>query len=222
MIAPLPQVLSDVRLWLVDLDTADDLGADRALLSSDEAARAERFVFERHRARFIVGRAALRRLLAEATGQPADSLVFSYGPTGKPALPGAVAPWFNVSHSDRLGLVAITTRGPIGVDIERKRQIDDVLRLARTAFSENELRALEAVEPSDRHAAFFAGWTRKEAYIKARGDGIGSLGAFDVSLRPEEASLLRAVDGDAERTRWTMASFAPADGFAGALCVGAV
>jgi 4'-phosphopantetheinyl transferase len=226
MVEPLPPVLPDVGLWLVELDVerdvAADLSANRALLSPDEIARADRFVFERHRRRYIVGRAALRRLLAGETGIDPRRVAFEYGPSGKPALAdtGTTSLWFNVSHSDRLGLVALTRRGPVGVDIEQKRGIDDVLRLAQTAFSENELRSLREMEPTRRHDAFFAGWTRKEAYIKARGDGLGSLGAFDVSLEPRDARLLRAIGGPRELARWTMAAFVPAAGFTAALCVG--
>src|SRR5690349_17374997 len=141
----LPPAHPDVRVWLVDLD-ADDTAASLALLSADEAARAGRFVFDHHRHRFVAGRAGLRRILAnELNASPAE-LSFTYNASGKPELHSmADSPRslrFNVSHSDRYALVATTTAGAVGVDIERTRPIDDVLSLARTAFSSNELETL--------------------------------------------------------------------------------
>jgi 4'-phosphopantetheinyl transferase len=210
-----------VGVWLVDLDTGSDSGEDAMLLSPDEAARAARFVFERHRRRFTAGRAALRRLLAAEVGANPGSLVFAYGPAGKPALTGHDDGLrFNVSHSDQFALVAMTRLGAVGIDIEKTRSIDDVMRLAQTAFSDNELAELRSLPADALQDAFFAGWTRKEAYIKARGDGLGSLGDFDVSLAPHEpVRVKRAVAGAFEASRWTLVSLAPVDGYAGALCV---
>ena len=217
----LPPAHPDVRLWLVDLD-ADDTAASRELLSPDETARAQRFVFERHRHRFVAGRAALRRLLADTLGTTPAALTFSYNASGKPDLDiGVSRPVrFNVSHSDRYALVALTPASAIGVDIEKTRPLDDVLRLARTAFSSKELEALAAVPADARQDAFFAGWTRKEAYIKARGDGLRLLGDFDVALAPDDPVRLKRVEGDAEEpARWTLLSLAPVPGYAAALCV---
>ena len=126
---------------------------------------------------------------------------------------------FNLSHSDQWALVAVSRGGAVGVDIEKRRPLADVLRLARTAFSPNELRALRAVAPAEQEEAFFAGWTRKEAYIKARGDRLSLLWNFDVSLTPAEPRLLRVEGADSEPERWELASFVPVDGYAGALCV---
>ena len=216
----LPPAHPEVRIWLVDLD-ADDTTASRALLSADETARAERFVFDHHRRRFVAGRSGLRRILADELNATPAALSFTYNTSGKPELNhGAPAVRFNVSHSDRYALVAMTTVGAVGVDIEKTRPIADVLRLARTAFSSNELETLTALPASMREAAFFAGWTRKEAYIKARGDGLRLLGDFDVALPPEEPVRLKRVEGDAdELARWTLLSLAPVAGYAAALCV---
>jgi 4'-phosphopantetheinyl transferase len=209
-----------VRIWLVDLD-ADDTAASRAVLSPDELARADRFVFEHHRRRFVAGRAWLRRLLADALDTTPAALAFTYNARGKPDLDGAAPPVrFNVSHSGQFALVAVTASAAIGVDIEQTRPIADVLRLAKTAFSSNELEALAAVPPESRQDAFFAGWTRKEAYIKARGDGLRLLGDFDVALAPGDPVRLKRVAGDSdEPARWTLLSLAPVPGYAAALCV---
>jgi len=230
----LPPAHPDVRVWLVDLD-AGDTTASLAVLSADEAARAGRFVFDHHRRRFAACRAALRRILADELRATPAALSFAYNASGKPELHLALdglrgagrgvnqdAPSlrFNVSHSDRYALVATTTAGAVGVDIEKTRPIEDVLRLARTAFSTNELETLTALPAGVREAAFFAGWTRKEAYIKARGDSLRLLEDFDVALTPEEPVRLKRVEGDVdEPARWTLVSLTPVPGYAAALCV---
>ena len=216
----LPSAHPDVRIWLVDLD-ADDTAASQALLSADETARAGRFVFDHHRRRFVAGRSALRRILADELSAAPAALSFTYNTSGKPELDHGEPPVrFNVSHSDQYALIATTTAGAVGVDIEKTRPMDDVLRLAKTAFSSNEFEILTALPASAREAAFFACWTRKEAYIKARGDGLRMLGDFDVALAPEEPVRLKRVEGDAdEPARWTLVSLTPVPGFAAALCV---
>ena len=215
-----PEVHPGVRIWLIDLD-APDADAGAALLSSDETARAARFVFDSHRRRFVAGRAALRRILGAEVGRSPETLVFEYNPAGKPSLTsdGATAVHFNLSHSDQWALVAATHIGPVGVDIEKRRPLEDVLRLAQTAFSRNELEELRSLAPSGREDAFFAGWTRKEAYIKARGDRLALLGDFDVSLASDLPRLTRVAGTASATERWALTSFVPLEGYAGALCV---
>jgi 4'-phosphopantetheinyl transferase len=219
MTTALPEVHPGVRLWLVDLDSPGDDDA-RAVLSRDEAARAARFAFDRHRGRFTVGRAALRRILASELGADPAGLVFSYSAAGKPSLDhDAPALHFNLSHSHRWALVAVCRAGAVGVDIERERPLDDVLRLARTAFSPAELDELRTVPVLQQQQAFFAGWTRKEAYIKARGDQLALMREFDVSLAADSPRLLRVAGDAAEPGRWVLSSFVPVPGYAAALCV---
>ena len=219
MATAVPEVHPGVRIWLIDLDAP---GAEDgvALLSSDETARAARFVFDRHRRRFVAGRAALRRILGAETGHAPETLTFAYNPAGKPLLDGAApAVYFNLSHSDQWALVAVTHLGAVGVDIEKARPLPDVLRLAETAFSTAEREELRNVPVPCQQDAFFAGWTRKEAYIKARGNNLASLHDFDVSLAADRPRLLRVAGDDAEPARWSFASFVPVSGYAGALCV---
>ena len=186
-------------------------------MSDDEAARAARFVFDHHRRRFVAGRAALRRILGAEVGRAPETLAFEYNPAGKPSLPDGVAPgvYFNLSHSDQWALVAVTRVGAVGVDIEKRRPLADVLQLARTAFSRNELDELRPVAPAGREDAFFAGWTRKEADIKARGDRLALLGDFDVSLASDLPRLTRVAGAASETERWTLTSFVPVEGYAG-------
>ena len=208
------------EIWLADLDAADAGDSALAVLSDDEQARARRFVFDIHRRRFIACRAALRARLAERLGRAAGSLRFEYGPVGKPALAGGDTLRFNVSHSDRYALLAIADRAEVGVDVERVRPLSDMNALAERVFSDGERAALAEVPADEKAGAFFAGWTRKEAYIKARGDGIGLLGAIEVTLSPGEAPRLVRVTGQPdEPERWSIQSLSPVSGFAAAVCL---
>jgi len=212
----------DAGIWLADLDDpAADPAAALDLLSDDERVRALRFVFEIHRGRFVACRAALRTLLAARLGGAPRDLRFDYGPSGKPSLAGGGgAVRFNVSHTDRYALIAITPGAELGVDIERIRPLRDMDLVAERVFSVGERETLGRVPHEFKAEAFFAGWTRKEAYIKARGEGIGLLGAIEVSLAPGDAPrLIRVAGQPAEAERWSLAAFAPLPGFAAAVCV---
>lgn len=210
--------LGGAEIWLADLDAAG--GETLDLLSEDERTRAGRFVFDIHRRRFVACRAWLRARLGERLGCPADSLRFEYGPAGKPSLAGGGPLRFNVSHSDRYALLAMIDGAEIGVDIERLRPLKDMDALAERVFSAGERAAL-ATAPADRRTdVFFAGWTRKEAYIKARGEGIGLLGAIEVALAPGDAPRLIRVDGQpGELQRWSLEPLSPVSGFAAAVCI---
>jgi 4'-phosphopantetheinyl transferase len=209
---------SGAEIWLADLDAAD--GGDLTLLSEDERVRAGRFVFDVHRRRFVACRAWLRTRLGERLGCPAHSLRFEYGPAGKPSLAGGGPLRFNVSHSDRYALLAMIDGAEIGVDIERLRPLKDMDALAERVFSAGERTALAAAPADRRTDVFFAGWTRKEAYIKARGEGIGLLGAIEVAIAPGDAPRLIRVDGQpAELQRWSLEPLSPVSGFTAAVCI---
>jgi 4'-phosphopantetheinyl transferase len=207
-------------VWLADLDAAAAVDGAGDVLSEDERARAQRFVFDVHRRRFIAARAWLRHRLAERLGHPAASLHFEYGPVGKPALAGGDRLRFNLSHSDRYALLAITDGAEVGVDIEQMRPLSDMGALAERVFSAAERAALMAVPDDRRLEAFFAGWTRKEAYIKARGEGIALLEAIEVALSPAETPrLVRVTDRPDEPERWSIEALSPVPGFAAAVCL---
>jgi 4'-phosphopantetheinyl transferase len=210
----------DAAIWLADLDAADGGESALALLSDDERVRARRFVFDIHRHRFIACRAWLRMRLGDRLGRPAGGLRFEYGPAGKPSLAGGATLRFNVSHSDRFALLAMADQAEIGVDIERLRPLSDMDALADRVFSAAEREALGRVPPERKVEAFFAGWTRKEAYIKARGEGIGLLGAIEVALTPGDAPRLIRVAGlPDELQRWSLEALSPVPGFAAAVCL---
>lgn len=207
-----------VDVWRVPLDAPPDRIEELTQgLSEDERARALRFYQSKDRRRFIFARAALRQILATTLQVAPDALRFGYGPQGKPRLvDGALC--FNLSHSDELALVAVARGREVGVDVERMRAARDAARLARRFFARNESDALMALPPAQRLAAFYRCWTRKEAYLKARGDGLSlPLDAFEVSLDPDApAKLLAAPDGAGT---WALCDVPAGPEYAAALAV---
>ena len=174
MKVPEPALLAagpNFSLWLVDLHFQPSLGA-QSWLSDTERSKAERFVFERDRRRYLAAHASLRSLLAEHTAIAPDLLEFDEGPFGKPHLLGFAGCAFNLSHSEEVAVVLIAPGGEIGVDIEMLRPIPDAQALAHRNFSREECISLRAAEPAERDHAFLTGWTRKEACLKAIGSGL--------------------------------------------------
>ena len=171
--------------------------ADEALLDDEETVRAHAFARPADRYRFVLAHAALRLLLGRCLGVPPEEVAYELGPHGKPGLHAeGSAPEFNLSHSGELGLVAIS-RGPaVGVDVEQERELTELLEIADQQFSAEERVALRALPAAEQPAAFFRCWTRKEAVIKAGGEGLGyPLGSFDVELAPGSLSALTRYGG---------------------------
>jgi 4'-phosphopantetheinyl transferase len=209
----------EVHVWFARLDrTHARLSRMRTVLDPDETARADRFLMEVHRNRFIAARALLRDLLAGYLGQPPGAIRFAYNEWGKPALaPGLVARdlRFNLSHSQDLAMYAFVLERDVGVDIEMIRADIANERIAENFFSRWEVETLRALPLEHQAEAFFNCWTRKEAYVKARGQGLSiELDSFDVSLAPgEEAKILRGDDC----LDWSMVSFNPDHGWVAAM-----
>jgi 4'-phosphopantetheinyl transferase len=191
-------------------------------LSEEERLRAGRFVFERDRRRFIAGRARLRQLLASRLGVRPEAVAFSYGPRGKPALLQKFAGSdlrFNVSHSEDVAVYAFARGREVGIDVEAVRAIDHADAIAARFFSVRENKAYSTLDPRDRPVGFFNCWTRKEAFIKAIGEGLSHpLDSFDVSLLPgEPARILRVGGLPGESCGWHLESFTLAPGFVAAV-----
>lgn len=217
----------EVQLWLADLDRPPvPLERLAATLAPDERERAARFHFDVHRRRFTAGRGLLRRLLGRLLERPPESLAFRYGFKGKPELdlppgdPGAGLR-FNLSHSANGALLAVTRDRTVGADLEHLRPLDDAEALVERFFHPAERRVFAGVAPAERLACFYAGWTRKEAYVKARGDGLSlPTTEFEVVLAPgEPARLVRFEREPGEVGRWSFAAFEPARSFLGAVAV---
>jgi 4'-phosphopantetheinyl transferase len=216
-----------VHVWRVRLDRSTDLGDCWELLSDDERRRADRLVQMHHRRRFVAAHGTLRQILAGYTARDARALEFARGPHGKPTLAVAddgaePALEFNLSHSADLALVAVARARPVGVDLERWKLEMDHLELATRFFSPAERASLEALASrgDDLVHGFFAAWTRKEAYLKARGEGVmRGLHHFDVTLAPDEPALVLADRLDAAIDRWRMRAIVPDPGFSAAIVV---
>jgi len=205
-----------IQLTVIDLRTppvAPDLLAE--FLSADERERAGRFRFPHLRERFRNGRGMLRHLLAQICGIAPEDLDFAYSEKGKPSLPEFSELEFNVSHSGDLWACATGWGAPLGIDIEQIRPMPDCELIARRFFAPSECSALSCFPEPGKPAAFFRCWTRKEAYIKALGDGLSrDLGSFTVSFVDEEFSQVRDF---VTAEQWQVRSFEPAPGYAGAL-----
>jgi len=214
-----------IHVWCASLDQpASCVQQFAQSLSADERVRAERFHFEQHRNRFIAGRGLLRMILSYYTGIEPSRLQFCYGPHGKPALTEASSSdrlCFNLSHSQELALFAVTRDREIGVDLECVRPISDAEQIAERFFSAQENAVFRALPRNQKQQAFFNCWTRKEAYIKARGEGLSlPLKQFDVSLIPGEPAKLLSIRGDPEEaSKWSLQALSPAPGYVAALAV---
>jgi 4'-phosphopantetheinyl transferase len=227
---------AEAHVWAFALDLpTESLSRLAPILSAAERERALRFRFELHRNRFVVGRAAMRLLLARYLQAQPTALEFSYGPQGKPALGGtfANAGWhFNLAHSENLALLAMTRTGPIGVDVEYLQPLPDADQLVARFFSARECAAYQKLPVSERTVAFFNLWTRKEAWLKATGEGIGYLlNQVEVSFLPGEPAQLLHLPKlpRSEATglqnlgtaSWSLHALRPATGFAAALALSA-
>lgn len=183
----------EIHLWSVDLDAT----GRPEVLSADERARAERFHFARARDRYVNGRSALRVLLAKYLAILPQEVIFTYSPSAKPLLPNSPVS-FNLAHSENHALVAITENARVGIDIEVPRFLEDLTSVAEFSFSEGEFRRWRNLKEV---GSFYRCWTRKEAYLKATGDGIAQrLKTFEVSFEPADSP---AILSGAEGT-WTL------------------
>jgi 4'-phosphopantetheinyl transferase len=193
-------------------------------LSADEHMRAERFYFEQDRKHFIIARGFLRTILASYVDIEPSRLQFCYGSYGKPVLAETFAKdklRFNLSHSQGLALYAITREREIGVDIEYVRPIPEAEQIAERFFSARENAVFRALPPSHKPKAFFNCWTRKEAYVKAIGDGLAwPLNQIEVSLAPEQPARLLSIASDSlSAERWELQELTPAYSYVAALAV---
>ncbi len=189
----IPLADAAVAVWLTRLDLdAEQVRQCTGLLSRDEQLRAERFHFERDRRRFVAARGILRVLLGEHLGITPASIAFGYAKNGKPFIADhAASMHFNVAHAHERALYAISKSCALGVDIEYLNRDIDYSGLAERFFTSRERTELKRIPESDRKRAFFSCWTRKEAVIKATGDGLSlPLNQFEVTLAPGIAPRL--------------------------------
>ena len=195
----LPEILhlpdAGVRVWQCDVKFPPvTVEASEKLLCEEEKAKASRFHFQSDRDRYILGRGLLRILLGHSLQQHPQSLQFVYSAKGKPFLKEE-AIQFNISHSGDLIVLGVGGDRAIGVDVERIRPLPEVLKLAQRFFCEAEWEKIRHLPSNLTSRAFFTAWTRKEAFLKATGEGITGLKDVEVSLLPEESPQIYRIAG---------------------------
>lgn len=200
----------EIHIWRAFLSVDHEvLRRLESTLAADEKARAARFIFDRDRYHFIAARGILRDLLGRYIQRAPETIGFAYGPHGKPAIADTdanLAVRFNLSHSHGIAMIAIGLGRELGIDVELLRPEFAGEDIAKRYFSEKEAKELGGLSAELRTEGFFRCWTRKEAYIKARGDGLHvPLDSFSVSLSPDRFPALSSTD----ESRWKIESFVP-------------
>lgn len=207
----------DVTVWRIPLPDRPPRADAWALLDTRERERAERFVHDRDRHRFVAAHAGLRLVLAAETGQPPSALRFVTAPQGKPHLERPSLS-FNLSHSGALALVATCRGCAVGIDLEMADRLRDLDGLAAMVMTAAEQAGFATLAADRRKAAFLHLWTRKEALLKADGRGLMyDPRKVDVGLddAPRRSVIL---DG----TAWTLADITLASDVAAAVCINGV
>lgn len=209
-----------ITVWSIPLDVGDGLRDHHlAWLSAEERERAQRFYSAELADRWRVSHVALRGIVAEATGREPAALRFDRDANGKPTLPDLRDLSFNLSHAGARALVAISDGTEIGVDVEELRPVPEMSGVAASHFAPEEQATLWAAAESERLVTFYRIWTRKEAYVKATGVGIGpALARFAVTAGEDDAALLYAADTP-DLSQWWIAALPLALPYVGALCV---
>lgn len=212
---------NDLRLRWINFDDHTEAAYLNAL-DAGEQRRARTYVFARDRRQFVVTRAILRAMLADALGTMPAALRFGHGPHNKPCVawpPAGKALRFNVSHAGGFAVIALSRHHIVGVDVEQVRADLDFAQVAERLFSPRERAELADVAPPMRPGAFFNVWTRKEAYIKARGLGLSlPLDSFDVAAAPAAADVLVATRPDSDdAARWSVQALSAPPGYVAAV-----
>jgi len=214
----------EVHVWRVSFDlSSPETVATRDVLSADERQRADRYISEEARRRFITARSTLRRILAHyLSADPAD-IVFAYNRYGRPVVDspaekrGVV---FNLSHSAERALYAISGGTPVGVDVERMRPLD-FTGISKRFFAPSEAATLASLPESDKIDAFYECWTRKEAFVKAQGTGLHlDLNQVVVTLGPgTPPQVVRIRRSEDDVGLWSLHDIDAGEGFKAALAV---
>ncbi len=215
----------DVHVWRVSLSAdVQDVTMARAILCDEERKRAARFLQAAHGDRFTLCRAALRRLIGAYLHVEPAEVVFRYGRHGKPSVDlGAKSAdfAFNLAHSGALALIAFGRGCRLGIDLEEINPDREYQKIAHRFFNAGEVAVLDGLAPKERLHAFYQGWTRKEAFIKAHGMGLAmSLDSFEVALGPaDQPRVIRLEGALGAADTWSIVPLAASPRFAAALAV---
>lgn len=213
---------NEVHVWCADLNQDSALVEQfHATLTSDEQERAAKFYFPKDKQHFVVARGLLRLILGRYLDQAPAQLRFAYNAYGKPSVEATPSLHFNLSHSKGLALLGVSSDRELGIDLEYIRTDFPCEQVAKSVFSVSEQAILRSLPDALKHEAFFNAWTRKEAYIKALGQGLSiPLDQFDVAFVPGEPADLLEVRGTWDNAHnWTLQHLSPAPNYAGAIAV---
>lgn len=215
-----------MHVWAVALRVPDDtLNRLAKMLAPAERRRAESFHFERDRNRFIAGRGTLRAILGCYLHAPPSTVELTVGSHGKPLLAGSFARsnlHFNLAHCEDLALLAVAQGRVVGVDLEQICNMDRAQEMAACFCSTRENAEFQSLPPGEKDTAFFRLWTRKEAWLKATGKGIGeSLETVEVSFRAGQAPCFIRLPEESGPPAggWSLRELTPALGFVAALAL---
>jgi len=219
---------NEIHIWKIPLvQSIHTIETFEGALSQDEHSRSARYHFEKDKQKFIIARGSLRMILGQYLNISPDQIEFIYNDYGKPGLDkgcGDKKISFNLAHSDNWAVCAIVNKHIIGIDIEKIRTLPDVAQIAERFFSDAEFADYQIVLEEHKISAFFNCWTRKEAFIKAIGEGLSHpLDKFIVTLADNvPAKLVEVEDDPDEAANWEMISFNPAPGYIGAVAIRAL
>jgi 4'-phosphopantetheinyl transferase len=209
-----------IHVWAVPIRPSDAVVTDfQDILSSDERERASRFCFTNLQRTFVFTRGLLRVLLSRYLSIRASEVSFQYGPRGKPMIDIEAPIRFNTSHSGETVFFAFSRECELGVDVEQIRALPDMPNIASRFFCDEEASQLASIPDCQRDRAFFQCWTRKEAYLKATGDGLSTpLDSFCVSVVPHEVARIIHIGGDRSAAEnWTLHDLAFSEQYAATL-----
>jgi 4'-phosphopantetheinyl transferase len=211
---------STIHIWSFPTRASHHVVATfERVLIPEERNRAFRFRFHHLFASFVIARGALRYLLGHYLNCDPARVSLVYGLKGKPAVESPSSLQFNMTHSGDLAVIALTLRRELGVDIEQIGPLADMQQIANHFFCPEEAAEVMCAPQGERERAFFLCWTRKEAYIKATGDGLSApLGSFRVTVHPDKpARFVHIQHNEIEAKSWTLHDFQVAAGYAAAL-----
>lgn len=211
---------NEVHVWQASLANDSNLADFEALLSEDELIRAERFYFQKDRNRYVLARGILRRLLAKYLAIEPETIVFEYGPQGKPSIKpdqNLLNLQFNLSHSHNMACYGITIDSPLGIDVEYHKPDLAFIDIAKRFFSTAEIEQLKQNPSELQQQIFYTLWTCKEAFIKALGQGLFlALDKFTVDLA---AMCIIPAAENREMTGWKVRSLALQSGYSAAIAL---